>query len=327
MQRRTVLGIVATSVLAPVLKGHGQAPAKPLIGFLCGKSPDKDQPQIAAFWKGLNAAGFVNGANVDSHYEWANGDYTQFPSLARNLVAEHVTLIVGIGTTPAALAAKAATTQIPIVFIVGSDPVQLGLVAALNRPGGNLTGVTFLNRTLVPKQFEILHEILPRADRLGFLLNPYNPYATADENDARKALDHFDVKLAIGRASTMEEVDAAMDALLQSRVQGFTVAGDLLLDSQHDKIISFAARNAIPVIYPWHEAVTAGGLLSYGTSRQAAYEQAGRYAGRILKGAKAGDLPVQQATRFELAMNLKTAKALGMTMPPALLARADDVLE
>jgi len=238
-----------------------------------------------------------------------------------------VTVIVAIGGTPAALAAKAATSTVPIIFSVGSDPVEIGLVSALNRPGGNATGVSFLNRTMVAKQVEVLHEAAPSGVVIGFLMNPTNPYAGIDVGHAQSAADVLGLKLIVVKAAAQSEFEKAFVTLAQNRAAAVLVNGDLFFYDQHERLVTMANREAMPAIFPWREAAAAGALMSYGASVPEAFRQAGIYVGRILKGEKPADLPIQLSTKVELVINLKTARALGLTFPLSLLGRADEVIE
>ncbi|HLH91664.1 MAG TPA: ABC transporter substrate-binding protein [Xanthobacteraceae bacterium] len=327
MRRREFIALVGGAAVGLPCAARAQAPAKPVVGLLCGKTPEGDAAQLAPFWKGLNDSGFVEGNNIVAEYRWAQSDYSRFPALAAELITRKVDVIAGIGTTPAALAAKAATNAIPIVFIIGTDPIATGLVGSLNRPGSNITGVTFLNRTLVAKQFEVLHDMVLSASCLGFLINPRNPFAQADTQDARAALEKLGLQMVLAKSSSERELATALTTFDQQSVGGFVVAGDLFLNSQQARIIAHAAKHALPAVYPWREATEAGGLLSYGASRTEAYHQAGIYVGKILKGFEPAELPVQQVTKVELVLNLKTAKVLGLTFSLPLLGRADEVIE
>jgi putative tryptophan/tyrosine transport system substrate-binding protein len=327
MRRRTFIGLVGGAAFGLPFVARAQAPKKPVIGFLCGKSPEGDAAQLAATWRGLNEGGFVEGRNVATEYRWAQSDYTRFPALAADLVARKVDVIAGIGTTPAALAAKAATKSIPIIFIIGTDPGAIGLVRSLNRPGGNITGVTFLNRTLVEKQFEVLHDAAPKASTVGFLINPRNPFAKADTQEACAATSELGLQIVLAKSSSERDLPTTWATFEQERVAGFVVAGDLFLNSHQGEIIAYAARRGLPAVYPWREATEAGALLSYGASRTEGYHQAGIYVGKILNGTDPAALPVQQVTKVELVLNLKTARSLGLTFPLPLMGRADEVLE
>lgn len=326
MRRREFVFFLGGVAALPAV-ARAQQPEKPVIGFLCGKSPQGDADQLASVWRGLKDMGFVEGKNVGAEYRWAQSQYGRFPALSADLIVRGVNVIAAIGTTPAALAAKAATKTIPIVFIIGTDPIAVGLVPSLNRPGGNVTGVTFLNRTLVVKQFEFLHDIAPAASSLGFLVNPNNPFAEDDTKEATAAIQKLGLKLLVAKAGKNDELTGALDRLVQQHAGGFVVAGDLFLNTQQDAIIAYAASHRMPAVYPWREAVAGGGLMSYGASRTEAYEQAGRYIGRILNGERSANLPVQQVTKVEFVINQKTAQNLGINFPLPLVGRADEVIE
>jgi len=272
-------------------------------------------------------AGYIEGRNLTIEYRWAEEQYDRLTALATDLAHRPVSVIVAIGTTPAAVAARAATTTVPTVFVIGGDPIKLGLVASLNRPGENLTGVSFLNRLIVAKQFEMLHEAAPTVEVSGFLVNPSNPFTDIEIGDAQAAARTLGRKLLVVQAATKNEIDAAFTTLVQQRVSSRLVAGDLFLNNHREQIIALAARHAVPVLYPWREATLAGGLMSYGADIQDAFRLGGVYAGKILSGEKPAELPVEQATKVELVINLKTTKALGLDVPLKLLAFADEVIE
>ena len=282
---------------------------------------------MAAFRQGLSETGYVEGQNVAIEYRWAEGRYDRLPALAADLVGRKVDVIVTSGGDPAALAAKNATSTIPIVFTVGGDPVAAGLVASLARPGGNLTGVSILAVELMPKRLELLSELVPQARVIALLVNPNNPNAERIMRDVQEAARAKGVQLHILKAGTESEIDAAFASLVQLQAGALVVGADPFFNSRREQLVALAARHAVPAIYEWREFAAAGGLISYGASLTAAYRQVGIYAGKILKGAKPADLPVQQPTTFELVVNLKTAKALGLTVPPSILARADEVIE
>jgi putative ABC transport system substrate-binding protein len=299
----------------------------PVIGFLGTTSPEPNAPFVAAFHQGLGETGYVEGQNVAIEYRWAEGSYDRLPGLAGDLAGRKVDLIVAGGGSVVALAAKAATSTIPIVFISGDDAVAAGLVASLARPGGNLTGVSFLVVDLTAKLLELLSELVPRANVIALLVNPTNPLTERLTKVAQEAARAKGVQISFLKAGTEREIDAAFTSLSQLKAGALVVGADSFFAAQRDQLVALASSHAIPVIYPFREWVTAGGLVSYGPSLTDVYRQAGSYAGKILKGAKPADLPVQQPTRFELVINLKTAQALGLSVPQALLARADEVIE
>ena len=307
------------------LAARAQQPVSPVIGFL-GSGSSRGYPQsLDALRMGLQESGYA-GQNVAIEYRWAEGQYDRLPALATEFVRRHVTLIVA-SALPAVLAAKAATSTIPIVFTMGSDPVKYGLVVSLNRPGANLTGVCFLSNVLLAKQLELLHELVPRSPVVAVLVNPNNPNAESDTRDVQSAADALRQELLIVRASTERDFETAFGIMIKQQVAALLVGGDPLFTSQRNQLVTLAARHSIPAVYYSREFVAAGGLASYGGSFVDAFRQAGIYAGRILKGAQPADLPVMQSTKFELVINLKTAKALGLTVPLTLQAAADEVIE
>ena len=300
----------------------------PVVGFLGAESPDLWANRIRAFHQGLSETGYAEGRNVAVEYRWAVGENDRLPALAADLVRRGVDVIVAPASTPAALAAKAATTTIPIVFYVGGDPVELGLVASLNRPGGNLTGVTTLASEVGPKRLELVHELLPTATIVAALVNPTSPdLGERFLRDLRAAAPRFGLQLQILEASTERELDAAFATLAQLKADGLVIANDSFFSARIEKVAALASRHAVPTVFQFREFATAGGLMSYGADFAEACRQVGVYAGRILKGEKPADLPAQQATKAELIINLKTAKALGLTVSTALLVRADEVIE
>jgi putative tryptophan/tyrosine transport system substrate-binding protein len=300
----------------------------PVIGFLhIGAPGARVDPQVAAFGQGLGEAGYVEGKNVTIEYRWAEGSYERLPALAAELVGRKVDLIVTAGGTPAALAAKSATSTIPIVFNFVSDPVAAGLVTGLARPGGNLTGFSNIDTQLTPKRLELLSELVPQAGVIALLVNPNSPSTEHVVRNVQEVAGAKGVQLHILKASAGSEIDTAFAKLVQLHVGALVVGADPFFFGRREQLVALAERHAVPAIYEWREYATAGGLVSYGTSLAAVYRQAGVYAGRILKGEKPADLPVQQPTTFELVVNLKTAKALGLTIPPSILARADEVIE
>jgi putative ABC transport system substrate-binding protein len=324
-RREFVLLLVGAMTTAPAVRA--QQKAMPVIGFLSATSPEPLAPFVAAFRQGLSEAGYVERQNVAIEYRWAEGHYDRLPALAADLVGLKVDVIVSTGGTSPALAAKDATPTIPIVFITGGDPVEQGLVASLARPGGNLTGFSLLVGELIPKRLELLSELVPRASVIALFVNPNMADTERIIRDMQEAASAKGVQLHILRVGGESEIDAAFASVAQLRAGALLVAGDPLFDSQRGQLVALASRHALPTIYSEREFAAAGGLISYGTSRTAVYRQAGSYAGKILAGAKPADLPVQQPTTFELVVNLKIAKALGLTIPPSILARADEVIE
>jgi putative ABC transport system substrate-binding protein len=298
----------------------------PMIGFLNGGSPAEYAPMVAAFREGLKEIGYVEGQNVAIEFRWAEGKYERLSALGTDLVRRQVAMIAAT-STPAAQAAKAITATIPIVFTTGADPVRLGLVASLNRPGGNVTGVSFLVNELTKKQFEVLHQILPKAALIGFLVNPAVAYANSQMTEAQDAVRALGRQLFVVTPRTESEIDAAFVTLVKKEAGGVITISDPFLNSRRDQIVALAARHSLPALYPVRDYVAAGGLMSYGTSIIGAYRQVGVYTGRILNGEKPADLPVMRPTKLELVINLKTAKALDLTIPPALIALADEVIE
>jgi ABC-type uncharacterized transport system substrate-binding protein len=298
----------------------------PVIGFLRITSPDDAAYLVAGFLQGLKEVGFVESQNIAIEYRWAENRRERLPALAADLVRRQCAVILGSGNA-AALAVKAATTSIPIVFATGDDPVQLGLVASLNRPGGNVTGVFFYSGVLLSKQLELLRDVLPRATLIGVLVNPTSPAAEPQTREAQVAARALGQQVLILNASSEHDFEAAFETLAQQRAGALLIAGNALFNGQRDLLVAAAARHAVPAIYFAREFAAAGGLMSYASSITNEYRQAGIYTGRILKGAKPADLPVQAPTKYELAINLKTAKALGLAVPATLLARADEVIE
>jgi len=308
------------------LVARAQQTSMPVIGFLSSRSEIDSALHVAAFRQALREVGYVEGQNVAIDYRWADGQYDRLPGLAADLVSRQVAVIFAGGGS-AARAAKAATTMIPIVIVIGEDPVKFGLVASLNRPGGNISGMSTFNAVLGSKRLELLHELVPTVATIGLLVNPNYPSAELEIGETEVAAHAVGRNLIILKASTASEIDAAFASLVQQRVGALVVTGDPLFVSQRDKVVTLAARHAVPTIYVQREFAVAGGLIGYGTNLTDAYRQVGIYAGRILKGEKVADLPVVQPTKFELVINIKTAKALGLTVPDKLLALANEVIE
>ena len=329
MRRRefsTLLGGAATASTVWPLPLSAQQRTTPVIGYLGVGVPSTSASSVAGFRQGLSETGYVDGQNLTIEYVWAEGRFDRMPALAADLVGRKVDVIVA-GADPAARAAKNATSTIPIVFIAGDDPVRQGLVANLARPGGNLTGVSFLIIELNPKRFELLRELVPQAGVIALLVNPNNPAIEPIVRDVQETARAKGVQLHVLKASTESEIDTAFASLVQRQAGALLVTTDPFLGSRRELILSLAARHAVPAMYEFREYAMAGGLISYGTNFMAIFRQVAVYAGRILKGAKPADLPVVQPTTIELVINLKTAKALGITVPPSLLAHADEVIE
>lgn len=329
MRRREFISFLggAAALGSPIVARAQQQAAMPVIGRLSSSSLTPFAMQEAAFLQGLSEAGYVDGRNVAIEYRAANGQYDRLPALAVELVGRQVALIVASGSTAPALAAKAATSTIPIVFIAGGDPVRVGLVQSLSRPGGNVTGVTFIASTLTPKLLELLYQLVPGAGAIAALVNPNYPDADLQLRELQDAGAAIKRPIRILHAGTESEIDAAFATLAQERADALLVANDPFFFSRRDQIVALAARLAIPVIYSNREFVAAGGLIGYGANLADAFRQGGVYAGRILNGAKPADLPVLQPTKFELVINLGTAKALGIAVPRELQLRADEVIE
>jgi ABC-type uncharacterized transport system substrate-binding protein len=302
-------------------------PAMPVIGFLSPRSPDESAHLIGSFRKGLAETGAIEGQNLAIEYRWALGQYDRLPELAKELVHQPVALLVSVGGELAATAAKAATATIPIVSIFTADPVELGFVASLGRPGGNVTGISALNGTLDAKRLGLLHDLVPRATTLGIMLNPAFPSAASQLRNMREAAETIGVQLEVLNAGTDPEIDTAFESIVQRKIPGLAVGVDTYFVTRRDKLVALAVRHGIPTLYSLREFAADGGLMSYGVDLLEMYRQTGVYAGRILKGAKPADLPVMQPTKFELVINLKTARSMGFALSPGLLSIADEVIE
>jgi putative ABC transport system substrate-binding protein len=325
MKRREFIRLLGAAVSWPLVASAQQS-AMPVIGFLNSASPDAYPHRVRAFHQGLRETGYVDGQNVAIEYRWADGNYDRLPVLAADLVRRQVTVIVCTGGTPAALAAKAATPTIPIVFHVGSDPVQVGLVASLSRPGGNITGVTNLNMAVAPMGLELMHELVPTATIMALLINPTNPpIADRVSREVQAAADMLGLQLHVLKTSTEQDFETVFSTLVQLRAGGLVISPDAFFVSRVDQLVALTIRHKVPAIYQSREFAVAGGLMTYGGDPN--YRQVGIYAGRVLKGEKPADLPVVQSAKVELILNMKTAKALGLTVPPILLERADEVIE
>ena len=325
MRRRELIrlfGLAATWPLAARAQGK-----MPVVGYMSGRAPEESEHLTAAFRDGLSETGFVEGKNVTVEYRWAFGKYDRLAALAADLVNRQVAVLVAVGGDGSARAAIQATSTIPVVFGGGGDPVKAGLVASLNRPGGNATGFTLLTNQMEPKRLGILHDLVPKAALIGVLLNPNFPPALSQLAALENAAQTIGQRIAVFRASNDAELDSSFASLVQQQVDAVLVAADPYFDTRRDLIIAFVAQNKLPTVYQFREYAVAGGLMSYGPRITDSYRQAGVYTGQILKGTKPGDLPVFQPTKFEFVINLKTAKALGVTIPAGLISFADEVIE
>jgi putative ABC transport system substrate-binding protein len=326
MRRREFVALLGGAAAWP-MAARAQQPAMPVIGFLNGQSPRTWAPMLASFSKGLNEAGYIEGRNVTIEYRWAEGQPDRLPALAADLVRRQVAVIVATGGQNPAIAAKAATSTIPIVFTSNDDPRKYGLVASLNQPGGNVTGVTWFSAELVQKRLALLHDLVPNAKAVALLLNANNAETARQPAELQEAARGLGLRIVVLKATTPSEIDTAFATMVQNRIGALVLASDSFLFNRREQIMALAARHAIPASYSARHIVEAGGLMSYGNDFADAYRRVGLYTARILKGEKPSDLPVDQATRFELIINLRTAKALGLAVPDKLLALADEVIE
>jgi putative ABC transport system substrate-binding protein len=328
IRRRQFITLLGCAATASPLAARAQQAAMPVVAFISGGSADSSAARVVAFRKGLNETGYVEGQTVTVEYHWLEGQYDRLPALLADLVRRQVTLIATPASTPATLAAKAATATIPIVFSIGEDPVRLGLVASLARPGGNVTGINFFTTEVTAKELRLLHDLVPKAVRIAVLVNPANA-ATAEPTlrGVQEAASAIGLQIQSLNATTIGEIDAAFATIARERPDALFIAGDGFFNSRRVQLVTLAAVNKIPAAYWERELVAAGGLMSYGTDITDSFRQAGVYTGKILKGAKPADLPVEQATKFEFAINLQTARALGIEVRPDVLSIADEVIE
>jgi putative ABC transport system substrate-binding protein len=324
MRRREFIELIGAGLLGSPIAVHAQQ--LPVIGVLAAPAAEPLRPSIAAFREGLGQSGFIEGQNVEVEYRWAEGEYDRLPAMANDLVGRRVAVVVALAPA-AAVAAKTATGTIPIVFVLGADPVSLGLVTSLNKPGGNVTGVNFLINALGGKRLQLISELVPASRTFGLLINPSAPAADLDRQDAESVAVTIGAKIRVVNARSENDLESAFATLVGESVGALIISPDALFTSHRNQLVALAARYAVPTIYHLREAATAGGLMSYGTSFKDAHRLAGVYTGRILRGEKPADLPVQQPTKFELVINLKTAKSLGLSIPQTLLVTADEVIE
>jgi putative ABC transport system substrate-binding protein len=325
MRRRDAILLLSWLMTVPRALGAGQN-AMPVIGFIATSSAVRFSPYLAAFRQGLSEAGYVEGENVRMEYRWAERHFERLPTMAADLVAHKVD-VISVSGSVGILAARSATTSIPIIFLGGGDLVATGLVTSLARPGGNITGISIMATELTPKRFDLLSELVPQAQVMGLLINPNSPTAERTIRDVQEAANAKDIELRIVKAGADTDFEGAFASLSQLHVQALDVAADPFFNDRREELVSLATRFAVPAIYEWREFVELGGLISYGPSQTGLYRQVGAYVGRVLRGEKPADLPVQEPARFELVINLKTAQALGLAIPPSILARADEVIE
>jgi putative ABC transport system substrate-binding protein len=327
-RRRDFIRALGSTAAVWPLGARAQQPAMPVIGYLSYTSAEYEAAALLpAFRQGLREIGYVEGQNVRIEYRWAEFENERLAPMAADLVRHSVTAIAALGGTPPALVAKAATSTIPIVFQVGINPVEFGLVTSLNRPGGNMTGIAALQGELIAKRIQLLHEMAPKTAIVALLVNPSNPYTETETRVLQEGAHFLGLELHVARASTPSEIDRAFGTLADLRADALLVSADLFLLGRHKQIVALAAQHALPAMCPWREFAAAGSLMSYGPSLSDAYRVQGIYIGKILRGNKPADLPVEQSTKFELVINLKTAKTLGLTVPPSLLATADELIE
>jgi ABC-type uncharacterized transport system substrate-binding protein len=326
MRRREFITLIGGAAAGWPLAALAQQPSLPVVGFLHSRSPE-DTHLVAGLQRGLAETGYVDGESVTIEYRWGRGRYDLMPALAAELVGRRAAVLVAGGGLPVALAAKAATSTTPVIFVMGSDPVETGLVASYNRPGGNVTGINILTMMLEPKRLGLLCELMPQATSIGVLLNPGFLPSAGQLKDVQEAARAMDLRIHVLRAGTESEIEAAFETVARERIAALAVAAAPFFDIRRDQLVALSARYRLPAIYHFREYAAAGGLMSYGTDLPDAYRQVGLYAGRILKGTKPADLPVMQPTKFEFVINLKTAKALDLEVPPTLIARADEVIE
>jgi putative tryptophan/tyrosine transport system substrate-binding protein len=327
MRRREFITLFSGAAAGWPLAAGAQQQALPLVGFLSSRSAEDTKKLVEAFRDGLQVSGFVEGKDIEIEYRWANGEYERLAALAADLIGRRVTVLVTTGSEPSALAAKAATTAIPIVFVIGGDPVKFGLVKSLNRPEGNVTGISASSSVLVAKRLELLHELIPHNRTFAYLVNPKSPGAEFDADDARKAAHDLGIELTVLNAATESELESAFAAAKHRGVGGLSVDVDPFFGVTRSKIIALAASYAVPTMWYFTYIVREGGLISYAPDLADGYRQAGLYAAKILRGARPAELPVLEPTKFELVINLKTAKALGLSIPDKLIALADEVIE
>jgi putative ABC transport system substrate-binding protein len=327
LRRREFITLLSSAAATWPLAVRAQQPAMPVVGFLGAPSAAPYTRYVAAVHQGLKEVGYIEHQNVTMEYRWADGQYDRLPAMAADLVSRRVAVIVPIGGAPATMAAKAATSTIPIVFNLGADPIQLGLVANLNRPGGNITGIAMMTQEIEVKRLELLHELAPSSSSIAILLNPSNAQSQAQESEAHAAARVIGRRVLVLKATTEHEIEDAFAVLARERAGALLVGADTFFLSQATLFVVLTARYSVPTIYTFRAYVDAGGLMSYGSNLLDAYRQTGIYTGRVLKGEKPADLPIVQPTKFELIINLKTARAVGIAIPPTLLTRADEVIE